>query len=311
MLIALVVTLVVLLILAGISINLILGADGIINTANQADKEYQKGTVREKLSIVLVDAAIEKQVNPKYNENDFLDNFLYEREPNVEIEGEEISLDGFTFELDRSVPQIGEYIGETGNLPPRIQKIKVLDRQLNAISIEIMTARAENAKYIYSYKEQSEQEYQSTQQIEDKTYQFTDLEFGKKYDIKVELIMNNTVIDTEIVQISTLQEVFRWEKWSINKQTTYEEVLKSQNVKKKLQMLRNKSVCTGYKIENNEYVLTKYTELGDYQDHGGATEWGDWVVRVLRNYVSGGGNKIFKATSAEKTPYSNGRTKDF
>lgn len=61
----------------------------------------------------------------------------------------------------------------------------------------------------------------------------------------------------------------------------------------------------------NEYVLTKYTELGDYQDHGGATEWGDWVVRVLRNYVSGGGNKIFKATSAEKTPYSNGRRKDF
>ena len=61
----------------------------------------------------------------------------------------------------------------------------------------------------------------------------------------------------------------------------------------------------------NEYVLTKYTELGDYQDHGGATEWGDWVVGVLRNYVSGGGNKIFKTTSAKKTQYYNGRRKDF
>ena len=48
-LIALVITIIVLLILAGVTINLTLGQNGIFKTAEQAGKEYSEAEAREKL----------------------------------------------------------------------------------------------------------------------------------------------------------------------------------------------------------------------------------------------------------------------
>lgn len=71
-LIALVVTIVVLLILAGVSINLLLGDNGIITRAKGAKDDYSKSAVKEKISLLLSEYTIDKEIG----ENKDLAKFL-------------------------------------------------------------------------------------------------------------------------------------------------------------------------------------------------------------------------------------------
>ena len=59
-LIALVITIVVLLILAGVSINLLLGDNGIITKAKEAKDSYSKSAVKEKVGFLLNEYEIDK-----------------------------------------------------------------------------------------------------------------------------------------------------------------------------------------------------------------------------------------------------------
>ena len=176
----------------------------MIQSAEKGKKEEEKAEARERLELVLADAYAEKHVaKEKYNENDYLDEFIYSREPDAEVTEAEISLNGYTFELDRSVPQLGEYIGEAGNLPPTIRNIKVLEKTETSAKIEITVARGEGVKYRYSIKKANEGDESYTPAVEkaENTYEFTGLEKLNKYTAKVELIKDNQVVDTEIVEI--------------------------------------------------------------------------------------------------------------
>ncbi len=102
----------------------------------------------------------------KYNENDYLNEFIYSREPDAEVAETEISLNGYTFELDRSVPQLGEYIGEAGNLPPTIRNIKVIGKTETSAKIEVTVARGEGVKYKYSIKKSNEGDESYTPAVE-------------------------------------------------------------------------------------------------------------------------------------------------
>lgn len=60
-LIALVVTIVVLLILAGITIQLVFSDGGIINQANKGKEQIEKGTFEERLNLVNAEAFMKRQ----------------------------------------------------------------------------------------------------------------------------------------------------------------------------------------------------------------------------------------------------------
>lgn len=60
-LIALVVTLVVLLILAGITLNLLFGDTGILNKAQQSEDAYKIGALRDQISTIILDWKMEKK----------------------------------------------------------------------------------------------------------------------------------------------------------------------------------------------------------------------------------------------------------
>ena len=68
-LVALVVTIVVLLILAGITINYIMGDNSIFKKASDAKIEYQIAQAREKLEITFGHAKILKHTEKEYNQN--------------------------------------------------------------------------------------------------------------------------------------------------------------------------------------------------------------------------------------------------
>ena len=114
-LIALVVTIIVLLILAGITIQVVLQG-GIIGQANNAGEQYKIAAAREKLSITLSSAQMDKATNIKYNQEDYLDEFIVNNTSNTEVIDNIVITDGYAFELDRSVPKIGEYLGKKEEL---------------------------------------------------------------------------------------------------------------------------------------------------------------------------------------------------
>ena len=109
-LIALIITIIILLILAVVTINLILGENGLFNTAKQAGEDYKQAGAREKLEAVLVELQADKITKPEYNENDYIDNRL--KQNNMEVEGDIVTVEGWQFEIDRSIPEIVQSLGK-------------------------------------------------------------------------------------------------------------------------------------------------------------------------------------------------------
>ena len=193
-LIALVITIVILIILAVISINAVFGENGLIKSAEKGKLEHEIAATRERLELVLADAYTEKITNKEeYDKNQFLNDFITDREPEAYIEGpesNEISLNGHTFELNREVPELGNYLGVVGNLPARIGKIEYeVDVEAKTISVTVSAVRLENVKtpqYKYYIKEENG-EYELKDTKTENTYTFEGLE-EKSYIIKVELV---------------------------------------------------------------------------------------------------------------------------
>lgn len=109
-LIALVITIILLLILVGIVLQLTLGEYGILNKTKETTIAYKEQEAREKLELVLLDLQTDKVIDKKYNENEYIDAKI--RDNNMEIGGDIVFVDGWKFEIDRSVPQIGENLGQ-------------------------------------------------------------------------------------------------------------------------------------------------------------------------------------------------------
>ena len=206
-LVALVITIIILIILSTAAISAIFLENGLIYNAQKGKKEQEKAEARERLSIVLADAYLEKMMTTEYTGEEFLEkhleDFVYGREPNAEIFKEDgvdyISLNGYIFELDRSVPELGDYDGEEGNRPPKIRDIGVTNKTLSEISVEVTSARADGATYKYSIKKLAEEDtaYEEKESNGGNTYTYTGLTSPEKYTIKVELEVDGEVIDTK------------------------------------------------------------------------------------------------------------------
>ncbi|MCI8362568.1 MAG: hypothetical protein HFJ41_05530, partial [Clostridia bacterium] len=98
-LISLVITIIILIILAGVAVNLSIGNNEIFTRAKQAKELYKQSSAREKVEIVLLDATIEKNGNPEYTSKEFLDNML--EEAGIEVNGDIVTVDNYNFTIDR------------------------------------------------------------------------------------------------------------------------------------------------------------------------------------------------------------------
>lgn len=103
-LIALVITIIIFLILAGVVITLTIGEDGLLRTAKNATTSYEEQQAREKLEIVLVDLQAAKVTDTNYNENDYINTRIQNEE--MIVNGDIIFVDEWQFQIDRSIPQI-------------------------------------------------------------------------------------------------------------------------------------------------------------------------------------------------------------
>lgn len=109
-LIALIVTIIILLILTGVIISLTLGDNGLFKMAKQAVNDYDEAIAKEKLEVELVGLQADKFTNSKYNEQEYIDSRIIEKGMN--ISGDLVIVDGWQFQIDRSVPKIVVSLGK-------------------------------------------------------------------------------------------------------------------------------------------------------------------------------------------------------
>ena len=137
-LIALVVTIVVLLILAGITVNLLFSNGGIFDIANQSKFAYEIGTLKDRINNVIADWSIERFTKPGVTVDDLWDKMVVEDiidNPEEDVEGPEkvgendsydiTSNEGYVVEIivapDGNV-SIGDVV-KGDNLPPKVEEL--------------------------------------------------------------------------------------------------------------------------------------------------------------------------------------------
>lgn len=189
-LVALVITIIILIILAGVSINLVLGENGILEKAKEGKEKHSKADAREKLEIVLLDLQADKVIDINYNEETYIDERLNEN--NIEVEGDIAIVYGWQFEIDRSVPKIGKEYGkltEEEMLKPIIISFKTIIEETQ-INVKIKLRNEEGRNIIYTINEIKENEekinIETSNSIQELEYTFKNLKKGCKYEIKVQ-----------------------------------------------------------------------------------------------------------------------------
>ena len=150
-LIALVVTIVVLLILAGITISLVFGSNGVIKKAQEANENTKIAQVREQLELAKGPEYIEG--NGKYNPDSYFERIEAEgiignKDTDIIDNGdgtyEVTTTSGYIFKItlvpskdnveDIQIEHIGKVDG------PRIRNLKVTNKTTNSITVEVETA---------------------------------------------------------------------------------------------------------------------------------------------------------------------------
>ena len=127
-LISLVITIIILLILAGVTINLTIGENGIFRQATKAGEEYSKAEAKEKVSLLLTQYGIEKATNQSSDFANFLrknlqvgvaqneDNtysFILDKWQIVTNEDEVISIEEFKLDVDKTYPNVASMKADT------------------------------------------------------------------------------------------------------------------------------------------------------------------------------------------------------
>lgn len=156
-LIALVVTIVVLIILAGVSISLILGDNGIIAKAKQGKQSYQEASILEKVEMELVEYNTDKRVNGEEAEiKEALDKLLEDGTfETIEPEYDIGIVDDYEIELDKVNNEI--IIKDIEKIQEGATKVRVSFKPSGYTkeSVEIvLTARGNIQKVIMPNKEE-------------------------------------------------------------------------------------------------------------------------------------------------------------
>ena len=210
-LIALVITIIILLILAGVVINLSIGEHGILKQAQQAGEQYKISEILEKLELEKVDLVLRKNGElPSVQEYiDHLTNKgIISMADVIDIDDNDknIVVEGYIFlvekELDGNIKIT--YQGIPDN-KPRIAKIQVIETTIDSISVKVVASNGDGGSYKYSIKNitTGETSFTLIDTNNSNEYTFADLSIDNEYIIQVELVTSEGTFikETQNIQI--------------------------------------------------------------------------------------------------------------
>ena len=204
-LIAMVVTIIVLIILAGISLNLVIGKNGIMTRAEEQKDAQAIADITERLELKKADVSFESEkgnvpIDAYIEEVTTSDKMLYEITSVERVDSENAYIiveDKYEYLLEQE--ESGNlkitYQGDVEKLSPRIQNI-VVSSTTNKIEVEVTAVRAD--KYVFYIKDKDSAEYTKKEENTSGKYEFKDLSQNKEYSIKVEAVNDNGKDEREI-----------------------------------------------------------------------------------------------------------------
>ena len=303
-LVALVITIIILLILATISVQA-LTQTGLFESANKAKLENKRGQISETLELKEM---LEQSNNPTGTAEEIItatrNNVIQNKSElekigkNVQIEEISTEEDGekvdvyFYVVVDKDVYKVDmsgtKFIGELGKFKPVI-KIKKITNTTNSITIEVKTSRNEGGKLEYYIKAEDEDKYELKEtKTDDSEYTYGDLIQGKKYNIKViakaengqeaEVIAEQTTENVTNLLAGDIIFTYMVDGNVINKNTWTNGTVKvSAKINPEINMtgLKIQTSKDGKKYENtNEQSFTEngtmYVVLTDGKNYGGS-----------------------------------------
>ena len=195
-LVALVVTIVILLILSGITMQLIMTDTGIFAKGKQAKQAQEIGQYYDRLAVAEANDSVETMINVTLNsyigqlkKDKMVDLDEKNLERIDELNAEVTTKEGYIFHIaDKKGDIVYEYIGKEEEMLPKIKEVKVVDKSTNHINIEISIIRLGKGSLSYYYKKDNEPEssYQELKKnTTDLTANYTELQQGVIYNIKV------------------------------------------------------------------------------------------------------------------------------
>ena len=205
-LIALVVTIVVMLILAGITIQTAIGEGGIINLANEAKEQQIIASYKDRIGIVGINWSLNRALDDTVTVDDLWQDMqdakiINNKETDVEKVDEKGNYiitvpEGYKFQIHINEYDDVEidYIGKEDELLPYINEITVISQTTNSVELQVSVSRLNGGTLNYYYKEKSEPD-ENYQLIKGDTTELTASISGltdkTTYEIKVEATNEN------------------------------------------------------------------------------------------------------------------------
>ena len=204
-LVALVITIIILLILATISIQA-LTSTGLFQNANKAKLEAKRGQIKEWLSLNLMEA---QSTNYDKTDSEILEIARGKAEKSEELKklGKTVNVDGeisteedgqtvppyFDVIVDNDMYKVSmeeqEFIGEVGKIVPSVDFSATTTSK--SITLKITTKRSQGGTVECYIKGENDSNYGTAQKATDNQYTFDNLEQGKKYTVKVVVTSGN------------------------------------------------------------------------------------------------------------------------
>ncbi len=112
--------------------------------ATTAKGKTEEATAREILALTLLGAGQEKHTNSSYDENTWLNAYIQEqnKDHDIVINENKVSVDGWEFEIDRSIPAIkgeGTQSGKDNSIQIRVKQVVHVEKK--ELKIEIITEK--------------------------------------------------------------------------------------------------------------------------------------------------------------------------
>lgn len=320
-LIALVVTIIVLLILAGVTLSFVAGENGILKRATIAVEVNEKASAEEEANLVVADIVTqyyeEKYVNHK--EVGELDNYIEnqlatERTTEGNYTVKSIGKDVIVFK-DKETISTGVIINGRVEWNHEIAKLTISKIEtevgLTNAKVNIELQNGEGAKITYAIKKAGDM--QDKEKVENQTeleYEFSGLETGMNYTITVEA-ENQYGKATKIVTVMTSARLRN--KWNLGVENsdleTYRGNPEYKGEEEGLYLNNSILATTEDYILNDEYTViietknigvTKTNEIGCMVSTGfGRSYWGSYTLGICKSYdgnygaASGAGDNYY------------------
>lgn len=201
-LVALVITILIIIILATVSLVFIFGEDGIIARAEQAKIETEVASVKEQLEMAKATALIDGKGHidmDHYWEILEDEEMIGSKDTDVSDDDgdgtyEVVTDEGFIFDItpvpdEENTTDIEiDYVGTAEG--PRISNIEITDKTSNSVTVKVTATNANKATYKYEYKKTGESGWTVVEGEEEDTCIITGLEQGATYEIRVTVETN-------------------------------------------------------------------------------------------------------------------------